>query len=433
MNVKQYLTAHRDYCRAELIDNIFPFWMEHGFDREHGGVYTCLDRDGTIMDTTKSVWFQGRFGFNCAFAYNNMDQRPEWLEASKSCIDFNDAHCFDTDGHMFFEVMADGTPLRKRRYVFSEGFAAIANSEYAIATGDKSRAERAVEIFESIIRMLNTPGFLEAKYLPTQESRGHSITMILVNTAARIREAVERFDIGTITLWTGEKVAAWDFLTGEIDKSIHALRTYFMHPEYKALLECVGPNGEFIDNINGRLINPGHCIETAWFILEEAKYRGHKVAEGTWPATFPMGELTEKGWPKDLVEMGLTILDWSWDWGWDEQYGGIINFRDCKGFPQQDYSQDMKFWWPQCETMIACLYAYQATGDEAWLHRHQQITEWTLGHFPDREYGEWYGYLHRDGTVAQPAKGNIFKGPFHVPRMFVKSHMLCEELLADCR
>jgi N-acylglucosamine 2-epimerase len=142
--------------------------------------------------------------------------------------------------------------------------------------------------------------------------------------------------------------------------------------------------------------------------LEEAKYRN---------------------WDKELVEMATTILDWSWDWGWDEQYGGIINFRDCKGFPQQDYSQDMKFWWPQCETIIAALYAYQATGDEKYLEMHKKISDWTYAHFPDKEYGEWYGYLHRDGTVAQPAKGNIFKGPFHIPRMMIRCHTLCKEIL----
>ena len=46
-----------------------------------------------------------------------------------------------------------------------------------------------------------------------------------------------------------------------------------MKPEFKAILETVGPNGEFIDSIPGRTINPGHSIETAWFILEEAKHR----------------------------------------------------------------------------------------------------------------------------------------------------------------
>ena len=181
-----------------------------------------------------------------------------------------------------------------------------------------------------------------------------------------------------------------------------------MHPEFKALLESVGPNGEFVDTNMTRTINPGHCIETSWFIMEEARLRG---------------------WDKNLLDTALTIFNWSWDWGWDEQYGGIINFRDCKNLPPQDYSQDMKFWWPQCEAIIASLYAYLATGDEKYRQRHELISDWTYKHFPDSEFGEWYGYLHRDGTVAQPAKGNLFKGPFHIPRMMVKSFELCHEIL----
>lgn len=390
-NIKTYLTDWASCYKKDLTENILPFWLKHGMDPIHGGIYTCVDRDGTLMDTTKSVWFQGRCGFIMSYAYNEIEQNPNWLAASKSCIDFIEAHCFDTDGHMFFEVMADGTPLRKRRYVFSEGFAAIAMSEYAIATGDKSYAEKALKLFNSIITMLEMPGFLPAKYLPTLQAQGHSITMILVNTASRIRAAIND-----------------PMLTERIDHSIHALRTYFMHPEFNALLEMVGPKGEFIDTINGRLINPGHCIETAWFILEEAKHRG---------------------WQQDLVEMAITILEWSWEWGWDKEFGGIINFRDCKGFPPQDYSQDMKFWWPQTEAIIATLYAYQATGNPVWMERHKQISDWTYRHFPDTEHGEWYGYLHRDGTVAQPAKGNIFKGPFHIPRMMIRSYTLIQEIL----
>ena len=162
-----------------------------------------------------------------------------------------------------------------------------------------------------------------------------------------------------------------------------------------------------IDTCNGRTINPGHCIETAWFLLEEAKYRG---------------------WDKELVNMATTILDWSWEWGWDKEFGGIINFRDCRNLPCQDYSQDMKFWWPQTEAIIATLYAYEATQDYKYLEMHKLIHEWTYKHLPDWEFGEWFGYLHRDGTVAQPAKGNIFKGPFHIPRMMIKSCTLCEEI-----
>ena len=61
---------------------------------------------------------------------------------------------------------------------------------------------------------------------------------------------------------------------------------------------------------------------------------------------------------------------------------------------------------------------------------HRKAHEWAYEHLKDKEYGEWYGYLHRDGSVAQPAKGNIFKGPFHIPRMMIKSALLCDEILS---
>ena len=138
MNETEYINQWASSYKDDIMNDIMPFWMKHGLDRKHGGVYTCIDRDGSIIDTTKSVWFQGRFGFIAAFAYNNIEKNPEWLSASKSCIDFIETHCFDTDGHMFFEVTEEGTPLRKRRYVFSEGFAAIAMAEYALATGDNT-------------------------------------------------------------------------------------------------------------------------------------------------------------------------------------------------------------------------------------------------------------------------------------------------------
>ena len=391
MNVKEYIKSWAESYKKDLTENIMPFWMKYGLDRENGGVYTCVDRDGSLMDTTKSVWFQGRFAFICSFAYNNVEKNQEWLDAAKSTLEFIEKHCFDEQGHMYFSVTAEGKPLRKRRYVFSETFAAIAMSEYALATGDQHWAKRAIQVFEDTQRFLATPGFLPAKFEADVKLQGHSIVMILINVGSCIRKVVDD-----------------PKLTQQIDESIEKLRKYFIHPEFKCLLETVGENGEFIDTNMTRTINPGHCIETSWFIMEEAKLRG---------------------WDKPMLDMALQVFDWSWDWGWDKQYGGIINFRDCKNLPPQDYSQDMKFWWPQCETIIASLYAYLGTGDEKYLYRHERISEWTYAHFPDAEYGEWYGYLHRDGTMAQPAKGNLYKGPFHIPRMMIKGYMLCQEIL----
>ena len=392
MDIKKYVSCWAERYRKELTENVMPFWMRHGWDRVNGGVYTCVNRDGSLMDTTKSVWFQGRFAFVCAFAYNNVERNQEWLDAAKSTLEFIEKHCFDENGHMYFSVTAEGKPLRKRRYVFSETFASIAMAEYALATGDMHWAKRALEVFEDTQRFLATPGVLPAKFEEDVKWQGHSIVMILINVGSCLRKVIDD-----------------PKLTQQIDQSIEKLKKYFIHPEFKCLLETVGEHGEFLDTNIGRTINPGHCIETSWFLMEEAMLRG---------------------WDKDILDTALTVFDWSWDWGWDKQYGGIINFVDCRNLPPQDYSQEMKFWWPQCETIIASLYAYLATGDEKYLYRHERISEWTYAHFPDSEYGEWYGYLHRDGTVAQPAKGNLFKGPFHIPRMLIKSYMLCQAILA---
>ncbi len=322
IDTRAYISNWAASYKDDLTQNIMPFWMKNGLDREHGGVYTCVNRDGTLMDTTKSVWFQGRFAFVCAYAYNNVEKNEAWLQAAKSTIDFIEKYCFDNDGHMYFSVTADGRPLRKRRYVFSETFAAIAMSEYALATGDMHYAERAMQVFEDTQRFLATPGFLAPKFEPEVQLQSHSIIMILINVGSRLRAVVDN-----------------PKLTLQINDSIDKLRRYFMHPEFKALLECVGPNGEFVDTNMTRVINPGHCIETSWFLMEEARQRN---------------------WDKDLMDTALTIFNWSWDWGWDKEYGGIINFRDCRNLPPQDYSQDMKFWWPQSETIIASLYAYLA-------------------------------------------------------------------------
>lgn len=389
IDYKKYLQQCRETYRRDLIDNVMPFWMEHGLDRVNGGVYTCLDRDGKLMDTTKSVWFQGRFGFIAAYAYNNVEKNQEWLDASLSCIKFLEDHCVDADGHKFFTVTAEGEGIQKRRYVFSECFCAMAMAEYAKATGSKEYAEKALREFQNIRTMMATPGFLPAK--TTVPGRSHSITMMLINVAVIVKQVISHPD-----------------LDAQVESSLYDIEHYFMHPEFEALLESVTPEGGLIDTIAGRVINPGHCIETAWFIMECAKDRADK---------------------DHLNEVALRILDWSWKWGWDEQFGGIINFKDCKNFPPQDYSQDMKFWWPQCETIIAALYAYKITGDEKYLEMHRLANEWAFAHFKDTEYPEWYGYLHRDGSVAQPAKGNIFKGPFHIPRMLIKAGLLCDEIL----
>lgn len=388
---KNYLEKCRDAYAHSLKNDIMPFWLQYGLDTKRGGVYTCLDRDGTLMDSTKSVWFQGRFGFIAAYAYNNIEKNLQWLDASKSCIDFIEKYCFDDDGHMFFTVSAEGDGIQKRRYVFSECFAIMAMAEYSLASGDMSYATKALDLFKRTREMLSRPNFLLPK--TTEKGYSHSITMMFINVIVVLKKVIDDPQ-----------------LDEQLISSRELIETKLLKPEFKTIMESVDEDGNVRDTISGRVINPGHCIETSWFLMEASSlYKD----------------------PQNVINLALKVLDWDFEWGWDKEFGGIINFKDCRNFPPQDYSQDMKFWWPQCETIIASLYAYKITKDDKYLEMHKKANDWAYAHFPDVEFGEWYGYLHRDGTVAQSAKGNIFKGPFHVPRMMIRSHMLCNDILKE--
>lgn len=372
--------------RDGLLTDVVPFWIRHSIDREHGGYMFSTDRDGTVVDTDKAIWLQGRFAWMLATLYNTVEQRAEWLECAKLGIDFLLRHGYDRDGKMFFHVTRDGRPIRRRRYAYSESFAAIAFAAYAKATGDESLAQKAREMLREFHRYNTTPGLIEPKFTDTRPMKSIGFPMILINTASEVRDNV------------GDPKA-----NEYIDYGIHEIRQNFMKPEHRVVMENVGRLGEIYDHFDGRILNPGHAIEASWFVMQEGRVRNDQ----------------------NLIRMGTSMLDWMWERGWDREYGGILYFRDLKGLPVQEYWQDMKFWWPQNEAIIATLLAYALTKEAKYEAWHDEIHRWTYDRFPDPEYGEWFGYLHRDGRIATTLKGNLWKGGFHVPRM----QLLCWKIL----
>ncbi|MBS1487780.1 MAG: AGE family epimerase/isomerase [Bacteroidetes bacterium] len=386
---KNELIALQKFYTNQLLHSTVPFWFPRSYDKEHGGFLLMRDADGSLLDDDKAVWIQGRATWLLATLYNTVEQRQEWLDGAKLGYDFLNKHCFDSDGQMFFHVTKDGHPIRKRRYYFSETFYVIAAAAYAQASGDAQAAENARRVFGECIAYATGEKKLQPKFTSTRPSKGIGVPMIMTNTAQQLRETIgdDRCDA-----W----IATW----------INDIEKYFVKHDIRCVMEQVAPDGSILDHIDGRTLNPGHAIEGAWFILHEAKQHNND--------------------PR-LIKLGCQMIDYMWDRGWDKEHGGILYFRDVYNKPVQEYWQDMKFWWPQNETIIATLLAYLMTGEEKYAEMHKKIHEYAYSHFHDKKNGEWFGYLHRDGTVAQTAKGNLFKGPFHLPRQ----EWYCMQILAE--
>lgn len=390
---KEELIALKDFYKSQLLNDTVPFWFPRSVDEEHGGYLLMRDADGSLIDDDKAVWIQGRTAWLTATLYNTVEKNEQWLSASKSGVDFLNRHCFDTDGQMFFHVTRDGRPIRKRRYFFSETFAVIANAAYAKASGDEKAAQKARDIFTTCLQYMSGEKELQPKFTDTRPSRGIGGPMIMMNTAQQLRETIGdgRCD---------EYISKW----------ISDIETYHVKDDIQCVMEQVALDGSVIDHIDGRTLNPGHAIEGAWFILHEAVYRNNN---------------------KHLIDLGCRMLDYMWERWWDNEYGGILYFRDVYHKPVQEYWQDMKFWWPQNETIIATLLAYLITGNEKYARWHKLIHEYAYHHFHDEEHGEWFGCLHRDGRIAQSAKGNLFKGPFHLPRQEWYCWQILEKYLSQ--
>ena len=396
---RQRFIEERKWICSQL-DTVADFWLKNGMDKVHGGVYTCLDRKGNIYSTDKSVWMQGRCGWMFAHLCHVYGVKEEWLAASKSCLDFMEAHCINREAgdRMYFTVTEDGQPLRQRRYYYSEAFYASANAEYYGITGDKEcleRARRAYNLYWDLAHGAQDPVNMGPKTIPeTRTGRSFGLPMIILNV------------ISILLRVDPEHKAEYE---DRAQQCVDEIFKYFVKPEMKCLLENVAEDGTpRLNFTEGRIVNPGHDIEGVWFMLEHAKRTGDT----------------------SLVPKAAEIFDWAMDAGWDKEYGGLLYFVDCLGKPPEAYEHDMKLWWPHNEILIASMMLFRDTKDEKYLNWFYTTLDYCKEHFADEEYGEWYGYLRRDGKPTMPStKGSTFKGPFHLPRCLILVDQMMGEIL----
>lgn len=403
MDQKKFQEAHA-WIKEEL-DRCTSFWLTHGQDKAHGGVLTCLTHDGEVYSTDKSVWMQGRCGWIFSYLCSIYGKKDEWLAFSKSCIDFLNNYCVNhgAGDRLYFTVTGDGRPLRQRRYYFSEDFYAMANAEYYANTGDEEALRHARDAYDRVWRIRHgeekDPVGMPPKTDPeTRPMRSFGDPMICLN----VTNVLRRCDAERAALYEERAKACVD-----------EILRYHYKPDLKCVLETVAPDGApLLDCTAGRVINPGHDIEGSWFLAEQANATGDKA----------------------LHETAQQIFKNAFEAGWDKEFGGLLYFIDCKGYPPEAYEHDMKLWWPHNEILIASLRFYLDTKDDYYLDRFYQTLDYCKTYFADPAYGEWFGYLRRDGKPTEPpCKGSTFKGPFHVPRSLIICDRLMEEIAGGAK
>lgn len=373
------------------MENCLPFWLEHSQDKEYGGYFSCLNRDGSVYDTDKFIWLQGREVWMFAMLYNNVEKNQQWLDCAIQGAEFLKKYGHDENWDFYFSLDRKGNPLVQPYNIFSNTFACMAFAQLAKATGNDEYALIARRIFERILERRSNPKGQWCKAYPgTRPMKDFALPMIICNMALEIEDILEDKSV----------------LEQTIDTCLHEVFDVFYQPELGCMLENVSSvDGSPVDCFEGREINPGHDLEALWFMMNLGVRRGDKA-------------LIEK-----CVGIALSVIER----GWDKEFGGIYYFLDVKGVPQQKLEWDQKLWWVHIESAIAMLKGYQLTGNEKCLEWFLKLDAYLWDNFKDKEYPEWFGYLNRRGEVLLPLKGGKWKGCFHVPRGLYQIWKLAEK------
>ena len=380
----------------ELFTYSIPFWLEFGPDTEYGGICTCLDREGKLTSGDKGGWQQGRAAWTFSRLCNQYGPKEEWLSLAESCLDFARSHFIDpTDGRMYFITTKEGVPVRKRRYTATENFYVAGNAECYRVTGKDAYLGEARRVFDFLTGLYDgaeDPFKCTPKYTSARQFKSFGGPMI-------------GLDVCDVMLLADPDRA--DTYRSRIRKYVDDIFKYFYKEDMGCVLEYTGLDGQFLSDWTlGREINPGHGLEGVWFLARASETLGDP----------------------DVLSKAERIYDFCLDRGWDDEYGGILMFVDALGFPPEKYEHDMKFWWVINEAICASLMLYKMTNRDKYWKDFERFSDYYFNFFSDRAFGDCYGYLRRDGKPTEPiAKGNIYKGPFHAPRMM----MLVDKLLGD--
>jgi len=376
--------------RDELLNNILPFWLEKSQDREFGGYFTCLDREGKVYDTDKFIWLQGRQVWLFSMMYNRVEKRQEWLDCAIQGAEFLKRYGHDGNLNWYFSLTREGKPLVQPYNIFSYTFATMAFAQLSIATGSEEYATIAKKTFDNIISKQDNPkGEWNKSYPGTRELKGFSLPMILCNLALEIEHLVDK-----------------SLIDKTIETCLDEVLNHFYREDLGLILENVTSDGQFSDSFEGRVINPGHSLEAMWFIMDLGVKLGRE----------------------DIIRKAVDIALKTIEFGWDKQYGGIFYFMDVKGYPTQQLEWDQKLWWVHVESMITMLKGYQLTGSKESLAWFEKLHDYTWDKFKDKEFGEWFGYLDRRGDVLLNLKGGKWKGCFHVPRALYQCWNILDKL-----
>lgn len=387
----------------QLLEDVAPFWTQRSEDRQYGGYLTCFDRRGRLANTRKPGWFAGRGMYTFALLCNAVEKRPEWLHLAQVGRDYLNTAFARGDGRFNHMMSREGAVLEGFTSLFTDHFAVKGLYEYMTAAGkaeDPDERALARSLTEKLLADVRDPAVLAQEGVPPGMQK-HAVNFMTLIVALESRQVFEN-DYKQIC-----------------QDCAHRSLYVFANDALQAPFEYVRLDGTPQLEGQGRIIDPGHTMESLWFAMHAAEAFGQ-------PAYF---------------HRAGQVLDWVLQRAYDHEYGAFYQHVDVDGktsgqpwrktqYGPYEADWDDKIWWVQAEGLYALAASALYTENERHWQYFLRMADYVENALRDRDWGEWYAILARDGRVKADCKGFELKGPYHVPRCLVNLCVLARRYLA---
>lgn len=384
----------RGKVEHELRSGILPFWLANTIDNEFGGfrgqVANNLAADprapkGLILNA-RILWT-----FSKAFS---VYRDPAFLAAARRAYQYLCTHFWDDEfGGVYWMVDFLGRPLDTKKRIYGQAFTIYALAEFAHATGDRDPIERAM----SLVAQVELAGHDEAHhgYFETYErdwslAVDQRLSAVDMDEKKSMNTHLHMLEAYATLLRHHEDVT----VRFRLRELIEVFLKYILDPATAHFLL-------FFDeqwNPRSRKISFGHDIEGSWLLCEAAEVLGdthllHRVRQ----AAVAMAQA--------VFEQGL------------DSDGGLLYEAEKDGDNPAEIVDGDKHWWPQAEAVVGFLNAYELSGQQHFLDAAKRSWEFIEKHIIDRQFGEWFWLVSRDGVPDnQQDKVGPWKCPYHNSR-----------------
>lgn len=408
-----------EYYKQQVEDNLLHFW-EKAVDHQNGGMYTCFNNEGTVLvSKDKYTWSQGRFLWIwskiASMVENGLlnNEADFYLSHLEKTVRFINKNVFLENGNCAFLLTNLG---EKKESVLGKGFdtsffadcfIALGMASYGKLLKDKGILDKGLALYDRIVQRLED-GSVQSEPYPVPEGfKSHSFSMIMLNVSQEIAEA------------TGElqHQRHQELLNDSVFYMKDVMENFQLRD--RRIVEMLPDQKEKKETLLYRHVNPGHTIESMWFVMTTAERTGHQK----------------------YIKEAVNIIEKALELGWDDKYGGLLRFVDYSGAEPKGektgglYEKliletwDTKLWWPHSEALYTTLLAYKMTKAPSMLEWYKKVEDYVFRTFPnkDREIGEWIQIRNRRGEPIDQVVALPVKDPFHI----LRNMLLIIELLED--